>query len=335
MIEWFNNIQFAQPKFFLLFALIPLIILWYFLKLKKKNADLRFSSIGAFDKKHRSFKVLFRHTPFFLKLISLSALIVALARPQSSLSYQNITSEGIDIMIALDISGSMLAEDLKPNRIEASKEVAIDFIKERKNDRIGLVIYSGESFTQCPLTTDHSVVVNLFQDVKNGMVEDGTAIGEGLATAVNRLRESDAKSRVIILLTDGTNTAGSIPPITAAEIAREFGVRVYTIGVGTNGKAPFPVTDQFGRQRYEMVDVKIDETTLKEIAKKTGGKYFRATNNRKLEEIYKEIDQLEKSKTEVTEYRRKKEEFLPFVLIATVCLLVAFSLKTTLFKSIT
>ncbi|MBR9832956.1 vWA domain-containing protein [Acidiluteibacter ferrifornacis] len=330
-----NNIQFANPSFFLLFALLPIALLWYFLRLKKKNADLKFSSLNWINPHNKSIKVLMRHTPFILEIICLSAIIFTLARPQSSLSYQNVVTEGIDIMIAFDISGSMLAEDLKPNRIEASKEVAIDFIKERPQDRIGLVVYSGESFTQCPLTTDHSVVINLFKDVKNGMIEDGTAIGLGLATAVNRLRESDAKSRVIILLTDGSNTAGSIPPLTAAEIAREFGVRVYTIGVGTNGKAPFPVTDAFGRSRYEMVDVKIDEKTLTDIAKTTGGKYFRATNNRKLAAIYEEIDQLEKSKIEVTEYRRKKEEFLPFALIASISLLLAIVLKTTVFKSIT
>tara|TARA_R110002049_G_scaffold224203_4_gene395926 strand:- start:3824 stop:4828 length:1005 start_codon:yes stop_codon:yes gene_type:complete len=334
MITWFNDIQFANPGFFLLFAIIPLVALWYFLRLKKKNSDVRFSSLAQFSKKS-SLKITLRHIPFFLKLIALAAIITVLARPQSSLSYQNVVTEGIDIMIAFDISGSMLAEDLKPNRLEASKEVAIDFIKDRPRDRIGLVVYSGESFTQCPLTTDHSVVVNLFNDVKNGMIEDGTAIGLGLATAVNRLRESDAKSRVIILLTDGSNTAGSIPPLTAAEIAREFDVRVYTIGVGTNGKAPFPVTDAFGRRSYEMVDVKIDEKTLTEIAQVTGGKYFRANNNRKLEDIYQEIDQLEKSKIEVTEYRRKKEEFLPFGLIAGIALLGAYILKTTVFKSIT
>jgi Ca-activated chloride channel family protein len=335
MTEWINNIQFANPSFFLLFALLPMVLLWYFLQLKRKNADLKFSSLSWISSKNKSMKVMLRHTPFILEIITLTSIIFVLARPQSSLSYQNVVTEGIDIMIAFDISGSMLAEDLKPNRIEASKEVAINFIKERPQDRIGLVVYSGESFTQCPLTTDHSVVVNLFKDVKNGMIEDGTAIGLGLATAVNRLRESDAKSRVIILLTDGSNTAGSIPPLTAAEIAREFGVRVYTIGVGTNGKAPFPVTDAFGRSRYEMVDVKIDEKTLTDIAKTTGGKYFRATNNRKLAEIYKEIDQLEKSKIEVTEYRRKKEEYLPFAWIASVSLLLAIVLKTTVFKSIT
>ncbi len=334
MIGWFNEIQFANPGFFLLFALLPLLILWYFLKLKKKNSDIRFSSLERFSDA-TSLKVNLRHVPFFLKIIALAAVIAVLARPQSSLSYQNVVSEGIDVMVAFDISGSMLAEDLKPNRLEASKEVAIDFIKDRPMDRIGLVVYSGESFTQCPLTTDHSVVINLFNDVKNGMIEDGTAIGLGLATAVNRLRESDAKSRVIILLTDGSNTAGSIPPLTAAEIAREFDVRVYTIGVGTNGKAPFPVTDAFGRRSYEMVDVKIDEKTLTEIAQTTGGKYFRANNNRKLEAIYEEIDQLEKSKIEVTEYRRKKEEFLPFGLLAGIALLGAYLLKVTVFKSIT
>lgn len=334
MSQWWNDIQFANPELFVLFALIPLLVLAYVLRLKREKASIRLSSFMHLPKSTADFKVVSRHLPFALKVLALSLLIVALARPQSTLSWQDVSTEGIDIVISMDISGSMLAEDLKPNRLEAAKNVAIDFIKGRPNDRIGLVIFSGESFTQAPLTTDHAVLKNLFKDVTNGMIEDGTAIGMGLATAVNRLRESDAKSRVVILLTDGFNTQGSIPPLTAAEIAREFGVRVYTIGVGTLGKAPYPFTTSFGTTAYQNVEVKIDEPTMKEIAQMTGGKYFRATNNRSLAAIYDEIDQLEKSKIEVTEYRKKKEEFFPFALAAAIVLLIAFSLKHTLYRTI-
>jgi Ca-activated chloride channel family protein len=257
--------------------------------------------------------------------------VIAVARPQSALSWQNSTTEGIDIVIATDISGSMLAEDLKPNRLEAGKNIAIDFIKDRPDDRIGLVIFSGESFTQCPLTIDHDVLINLFKDVNNGMVDDGTAIGMGLATAVNRLKDSEAKSKVVILLTDGSNTGGSIPPLTAAEIAKKMNIRVYTVGVGTKGMAPYPVRTTQGIQ-YQQVPVTIDETTLTGIAKVTGGKYFRATNNEKLKEIYQQIDKLEKAKIAVTEYHKKTERFLPFVLIALLFLLLEFALRNTIFK---
>lgn len=334
MIKWWNDIQFANPELFVLFALIPLLALGYVLRSSKQKAALSLSSFQFLPSNKADLKVWGRHLPFILVLIALSLLIIALARPQSSLSWQDVTTEGIDIMISMDISGSMLAEDLKPNRLEASKEVAMDFIGGRPNDRIGLVTFSGESFTQSPLTTDHAVLKNLFKDVKNGMIEDGTAIGMGLATAVNRLRESDAKSRVVILLTDGFNNSGSIPPLTAAEIAREFGVRVYTIGLGTNGKAPYPFQTGFGTIAYQNVEVKIDEKTMKEIAQMTGGKYFRATNTRSLKAIYEEIDQLEKSKIEVTEYRRKKEEFFPFALASILVLCIEFSLKNTLYRSI-
>lgn len=334
MIKWWNDIQFANPELFMLFALIPILVLAYILRLRKQQVALRLSSFQFLPSNSSDIKMWGRHLPFALALLALSAMIVALARPQSTLSSQEVSTEGIDIVISMDISGSMLAEDLKPNRLEASKNVAIDFISERPNDRIGLVTFSGESFTQSPLTTDHAVLKNLFKDVKNGLIEDGTAIGMGLATAVNRLRESDAKSRVVILLTDGFNNAGSIPPLTAAEIAREFGVRVYTVGLGTNGKAPFPFKTGFGTIAYQNVEVKIDENTMKEIAKLTGGKYFRATNTRSLTAIYEEIDQLEKSKIEVTEYRRKKEEFFPFALASVLLLVIDFSLRNTIYRSI-
>ncbi len=334
MTSWWNNIQFANPELFMLFAIIPLLILAYILRLRKGKASIRLSSFRFLPSSSADLKIKARHMPFAFSLIGLASLVVAMARPQSSLSWQDVTTEGIDIVMTMDISGSMLAEDLKPNRLEASKEVAMEFIAGRPNDRIGLVTFSGESFTQAPLTTDHAVLKNLFKDVQNGMVEDGTAIGMGLATAVNRLRESDAKSRVVILLTDGFNTKGSIPPLTAAEIAREFGVRVYTIGLGTNGMAPYPFKTVFGTTSYQNVEVKIDEETLKKIAQMTGGRYYRATNNRSLEAIYKEIDQLEKSKIEVTEYRKKKEEFLPFALIAAAFFFLQFGLNHTILKSV-
>jgi Ca-activated chloride channel family protein len=233
----------------------------------------------------------------------------------------------------MDISGSMLAKDLKPDRMEASKNVAIDFISNRKNDRIGLVIFAGESFTQCPLTTDHSVLINLFKDVKSGMVDDGTAIGMGLATAVNRLKDSKAISKVVILLTDGVNNSGTIPPLTAADIAKTYGIRVYTVGVGTEGFAPYPFQTPFGIQ-YQDVEVKIDEKTLQDIASITDGKYFRATNNNSLKEIYKDIDLLEKSKIEVNEFHKKSEEFIVFALLAFAFILAAFILKVTYLKQI-
>lgn len=334
MISWWNNIQFANPELMVLFALIPLLILAYILKLHRNKASIKISDTKSLLAGIPKSQTWYRHLPFSLSCIALGALIVALARPQSSLNWQDVTTEGIDIVLAMDISGSMLAEDLKPNRLEASKEVAWSFIAGRPSDRIGLVTFSGESFTQSPLTTDHAILKNLFKDIRNGMIEDGTAIGMGLATSVNRLRESDAKSRVVILLTDGSNNSGSVPPLTAAEIAREFGVRVYTIGVGTNGKAPFPYTNRFGQTSYQNVEVRIDEESLKEIANLTGGRYFRATNNRSLEAIYQEIDALEKSKIEVMEYRKKKEEYYPFALLACILFLLQFTLQNTLLKTI-
>lgn len=334
MLRWWNDIQFANPELLVLLAIIPLLVLAYILRLKDNKASIKLSTISNISIQDNLLYLLLKHSPFAFLNLALLFIIIALARPQSSLSWQDVTTEGIDIMLAMDISGSMLAEDLKPNRLEASKEVAVDFIKGRPSDRIGLVTFSGESFTQSPLTTDHSVLKNLFKDVKNGLLEDGTAIGMGLATSVNRLRDSDAKSRVVILLTDGSNNSGSVSPVTSAEIAREFGVRVYTIGVGTNGKAPFPYRNPFGQISYQNVEVKIDEATLKEIADLTGGKYFRATNNRSLKAIYEEIDQLEKSKIEVTEYRKKKEEFFPFALIASILVVLNFTLKYTVLRSI-
>ncbi len=327
------NFQFLHPQyFFLLLLLIPMIG-WYIWRQRSMHASIQISSLRGFSTIGKSKKIYLRHIPFILRVLALTMLIFALARPQSSNKLQKSTTEGIDIMISLDISTSMLAMDFKPNRMEAAKEVAINFIQGRPNDRIGLVIFAAESFTQCPLTIDHAVLINLFRDIRTGMLEDGTAIGDGLATAVNRIKDSDSKSKVIILLSDGENNRGQIAPLTAAEIARTFGVRVYTIGVGTIGTAPFPINTVFGQQVQNM-EVKIDEAMLKEIATLTGGHYFRATDKNKLEEIYKEIDAMEKTKTEIQEYTKKGEEFLIFALLAFIFLLSEILLRNTVLRTI-
>lgn len=328
-----EGIEFANKEWLWALLIVPALLGWYIFRYSNSRALISMPSLNFFTDSKTSLKEILSHSLVGLKLLSLSLLILAMTRPQSSSSWQDVSTEGIDIVLALDISGSMLAEDFKPNRLEASKEVAMKFIDERPNDRMGLVIYSGESFTQCPLTTDHAVLKNLFKEIKNGMIEDGTAIGMGLANAVNRLRDSEAKSKVVILLTDGYNTTGSIPPLTAAEIAKSFNVRVYTIGVGTNGEAPYPVQTPFGVQ-YQQMEVKIDENTLQGIADATGGRYYRATDKNNLESIYKEIDQLEKSKIEVTEFRKKSEEFFPLVLVAIILLGLEFLLRNTYFKSL-
>lgn len=327
----FSGMEFANKGFLWLLIIIPLMIGWNIWRKNKLQGSLRMSAVKGFSSVKKSKYATLRHYGIVLRILAFIMLILALARPQSAFSWQNSTTEGIDIIIATDISGSMLAEDLKPNRLEAGKNIAIDFIEGRPEDRIGLVIFSGESFTQCPLTIDHDVLINLFGEINNGMIEDGTAIGMGLATAVNRLKESETKSKVVILLTDGSNTTGSIPPLTAAEIAKQMGVRVYTVGVGTKGYAPYPMQTAFGIQ-YQQVPVTIDEGVLKEIAKLTGGQYFRATNNAALKKIYQQIDQLEKAKIAVTQYHKKTERFLPFVLIAMALLLLEFLLRNTIFR---
>lgn len=328
-----SNIKFAQPEFFWLLLIIPVMIGVFIYYNQKKSAQLKFSSFEGLKGYRPSLRQRIRFAPFVLRMLAIAVMIVALARPQSSSSGQNITSDGIDIMMALDISTSMLAEDLRPNRIEAAKKVAQDFIDSRPNDRIGLVVFGGESFTQCPLTTDHSVLKNLFSGIQSGMLADGTAIGEGLATAVNRIRSSKAKSKVIILLTDGVNNIGAIAPVTAGEIAKTFGIRVYTIGVGTQGFARYPLPGPFGIQ-YTNMEVKIDEPVLKQIAAETGGKYFRATNTKQLNEIYTDIDKLEKSKIDVLEFRHKSEEFYPLALFALLLLGLDALLRFTILRSL-
>jgi Ca-activated chloride channel family protein len=281
----------------------------------------------------KSKRIKIRHLPFILRLLTVIFLIVAIARPQSTNSLRNETTEGIDIMIALDISGTMLAEDLKPNRLEASKAVATEFILSRPNDNIGLVIFAAESFTKCPLTTDHDVLINLFKGVQYGMIEDGTALGLGLANAVNRIKDGKAKSKVIILLTDGSNNRGDIAPVSAAEIAKTFGIRVYAIGVGSHGMVRVPVPTPLGMQ-YQLMESEFDEQTLKDIANITGGKYFRATDNLKLRNIYQEIDQLEKTKISVREYSKKNEMFYIFALAAFVCLISEILIRNTVLRKI-
>lgn len=325
--------EFASPKYFLLLVLLVPMILWYIFREKKSHADLQFSSLRAFKGMRHAGRIWLRHFSFILEVLAIFFLVVALARPQSSNSWQTYTSEGIDIVLALDISGSMLARDFSPDRLEAAKEVATKFILERPQDKIGLVIFSGESFTQCPLTTDQAVLVNLLREVKSGMVEDGTAIGLGLANAVNRLKDSPAKSKVVILLTDGVNNMGAVAPMTAAELARTYGIRVYTIGVGTYGEAPYPVQTPFGVQ-LQNVPVEIDEESLQQISTLTGGKYFRATDNNKLKEIYGEIDQLEKSRIEVKHFSKKDERYFLFGLIGMCFLLAEALLRYTLLRKI-
>lgn len=327
-------IEFAHPKLlYLLLLLIPLAV-WYFFRRKRMTANMQISTIEAFQGVKKSYKYYMLHLPFVLRLGVIALLIIALARPQSSSNWSDRDVEGIDIVMAMDISGSMIAEDLKPNRLEAAKSVGVDFITSRPNDNIGIVVFAGESFTLSPMTTDKGSLVSLMNNISDEMIDaDGTAIGMGLANAVNRIKDSQAKSKVIILLTDGSNNTGEVDPLTAAELAKTFNIRVYTIGVGTKGLAPYPVRTVFGIQR-QNVKVEIDEKTLQTIADKTNGKYFRATDNKSLKAIYAEIDQMEKTKIQVTEYSKKQEEFLPYVIGALLLLLLEIILQNTVLRHI-
>ena len=324
---------FANPAYLFLLLLIVPIGVWYFYELHKSDASVQISDTSAFAKQPRSLRVWLLHVPFALRVAAVALLSIALARPQLTNKWSKESTEGIDIMMALDISGTMLAEDLKPNRLEAAKDVASEFVKNRPNDQIGLVVFAGESFTQCPLTTDHAVLVNLFQSVEYGMIEDGTAIGLGLANAVNRMKDSETKSKVVILLTDGSNNRGDIDPQTDAEIAKTFGIRVYTIGVGSYGQTRVPVNTPMGRQ-YVTMDSEFDEATLRGIANKTGGQYFRATDNNSLKQIYEQIDQMEKTKLRVREYSKHTENFMPYIIAALACLLLEVILRYFVLKTI-
>lgn len=330
-----SSFEFASPYFLFGLIIIPILIIWYIFRCNKQQAFVRFSDTEFFNKLPKSWRSYLRHSVFILEIAALTLFIIALARPQSSSKNKKVNIEGIDIVLAMDISSSMLARDLKPDRLEASKAVASNFVEGRPGDRMGLIVFSGETFTQVPLTTDHAMMLNMLKDMKCGMLEDGTAIGDGLASAVSRLKDSEAISKVVILLTDGDNNAGSIDPSTAAEMAKLFGIRVYTIGAGTRGMAPYPVQTPFGGIQYQQVPVKINETLLKQIADETGGKYFRAESKESLQKIYDEIDQMERSKIEVNEFQRLHEEFYPFVIWGLILLVLSFILKNTIFKSIT
>ncbi len=330
--------EFANKEYlFLLFLLIPYII-WYLMYRKKTEPTMRMSDTKAYRFAPRSWKVTLMPLQLILRIVVFVLLIIILARPQTRNSWNNKSVEGIDIMLAMDVSGSMLAEDLRPNRIEAAKEVAAEFIAGRPNDNIGLTIFAGEAFTQCPMTTDHASLLNLLQGVRTdmatrGLIEDGTAIGMGLANAVSRLKDSKAKSKVVILLTDGSNNRGDISPMTSAEIAKSLGIRVYTIGVGTNKVAPYPMIVAGGVQ-YVNIPVEIDSKTLSEIAAATDGDFYRATNNRELQNIYKEIDKLEKSKLSVKTYSKKYDAYQPFAMVAILLLLLEILLRITVFRKL-
>lgn len=334
LLDW-KHISFAYPYFFGLLLLIPLMIWWQYYRKQKDSPSLRLTTLSGIAATKPTLRVRLRLVLMVLRIITMVALIIALARPQSSNVTESIDSEGIDIVLSLDVSGSMLAEDLKPNRIEAAKKVAMDFVDQRPTDRIGLVIFSGESFTQCPITIDHNVLKEQLSEVESGMLVDGTAIGDGLATAVDRIRKTNGKSKVIILLTDGVNNTGKIGPETALEIAKAYKVRVYTIGIGTIGEAPQPMKMPDGSMIKQMVKVEIDEPLLKKIAGETGGKFYRATTNTSLAAIYKDIDQLEKTKVEISSYKHYAELFFPLALIAIVSLLLEMLLRYTVFRSIT
>ena len=328
--DYLNNISFAAPQFFLLGLLLPVMIVWYVKKNAGSQAGIKVSSAKSFAGLS-SWKTMLRHLPFLLRLLSIAFIIAALARPQTKTDEQQAEGDGVDIVLCVDVSGSMTAQDFTPNRMEAAKKVAQDFIDSRLTDRIAIVIFSGESFTQCPLTTDRAVLKSAVENIRNGLLEDGTAIGDGLATSVDRLRSSKSKSKVVILLTDGENNGGLIGPTNAKEIAKAFHIKVYTIGVGTEGYAPFPVRTELGVVMQQQ-KVTIDEKLLKEIANETGGKYFRAKDNAGLTNIYKEIDGLEKSKVEISTLTRYTEKFFPFVLAALSLLLLEFLLRFTMLK---
>lgn len=329
--------EYVHKEAFWLLLILPILILWYLLKENDKGKNINLSTLANFEDQSFNIFGLLKHFNFLISLIGLALIIITLAKPQDSKDVEKFNKkniEGIDVILALDVSGSMMAEDFKPNRLESAKKTALEFINERPNDRIGLVVYEGEAYTQAPLTNDHVLLNDLFLNVESGLVAPGTAIGSGLITAVNRLRESDAKSKVIILLSDGVNNQGEIDPVTASEIAKEFGIRVYTIGVGKNGTAPFPVQTPFGKVT-QQVPVEIDEALLNSISETTNGKYFRAKNEKELQSIYTEIDLLEKSKVSVIEFKTDPpEKYYGFLFVGLLLVLASKLISNTLLKSI-
>lgn len=327
--------RFAHPEFLLLLLLIPIFAWWHFKRFKLRTTSIRYSNVGLFGKLSKPRSHLWRRSMIFLRLLALALAIVALARPQSGHTEEEVITEGVDIVLTLDTSSSMLAEDFKPkNRIAAAKEVAADFIEGRQNDRIGMVVFAGKSFTQCPLTLDYGILLSFMKDIEVGQIEDGTAIGLAIANATSRLKESEAKSKLVILLTDGRNNRGEIDPVTAAKVAKALDVRIYTVGVGTRGEALYPVNDPFFGKRYVKMPVDIDENVLKQVADITDGKYFRATDRESLEQIFVEIDQLEKTKIEVKEYTRYSELFVNWLWAAMAVLVFEVILTNTRFRKI-
>jgi Ca-activated chloride channel homolog len=330
---WGANVTFANPQYLYGLALIPLLVAWYIRRHRGATSDIRFSTLLPFANLRPTLKERLRHLPFIVRMLVVALLVVGFARPRTTSGGENVFTEGIDIVLLLDISGSMLAEDFHPNRIEAAKQVAQDFVDGRRNDRIGLIIFAGESFTQCPMTLDYRVLKNLIRKVKPGVVDDGTAIGMAIAQGVNRLKESKAKSKVMILLTDGVNNRGEIDPLTATQIAQTFGIRIYTVGVGTIGEAPYPVQTPFGI-RYQNMPVDVDEKTLQKIAEMTNGQYFRATNNRTLRDIYTQIDEMEKTRIEVKAYRTYTELFYNWVGLGLLLLVLEVGLTSTFLRKL-
>lgn len=330
-----NGFEFQYPYFLFLLIIIPLIILWQYYYNKKRYTSIKYSQLHPFDiiKDRKSIKIKLRLLPDILRYIIFVLLIIVVSRPLSSLSKDKESVEGIDIVLSLDISSSMLAEDFKPNRLEAAKNVAKDFVIARKSDNIGLVVFSGEAFTQCPLTNDKSILIELLEKVESGMISDGTAIGDGIATSINRIKDTKTKSKVIILLTDGINNMGSIDPLTAAELAKNYNIKLYTIGVGKIGMAPYPIQTPFGKQ-YQQLEAKIDEPFLTKVAEITGGKYYRSTNLESLKSIFNEIDQMEKTKIDISYYKQKKDLSFPILYISLILIIIEILLRKTYFKKV-
>lgn len=327
--------EFAKPELLWLFLIYIPLIAWYVKKQKHAESSVQISSLSAFDKMPVSYKVYLRHFMFVVKLLAIGCLIIILCRPQTHDSWESSKAEGTDIVVALDVSTSMLARDFEPDRFEAAKDVAAQFISGRESDNIGIVIFAGESFTLVPMTTDKAVLVNYIKEIKMGMLQDGTAIGDGLATAINRIRNGKAKSKSIILLTDGSNNTGVVAPLTAADIAKQFGIKVYTIGVGTMGTALFPVgINYYGKVEYQNLPVVIDEATLKSISERTGGKYFRATSKTVLKDIFSEIDKLEKTELDVRKYNQTEDDYMTWALILLALVVVDITVRHTLLRNI-